>query len=145
MRAAMEGGPVLAAKKLSTKPDPRSATALDAEIGARIRAKRLNLGLTQEQMADLIGVTFQQVQKYEKGMNRVSASTLHRIAQALDAPIGDFLPKLRASGAANPTEDTAVADVAAMISRLNPTSRRLIIDLARTLAAYEAMRSKGNR
>ncbi len=67
-------------KQYSTKhPNP-----LDKEIGARIRTQRLVQGMSQEQLADAIGLTFQQVQKYEKGSNRCSGSRLHQIATALD-------------------------------------------------------------
>lgn len=73
--------------------NPRSATAIDRAIGERIRARRLEIGMSQEKLADAIGVTFQQVQKYEKGVNRVAASTLFAIAQALDAKLVSFFPK----------------------------------------------------
>lgn len=73
--------------------NPRSATAIDRGIGERIRARRLEIGMSQEKLADAIGVTFQQVQKYEKGVNRVAASTLFAIAQALGAKLVSFFPK----------------------------------------------------
>ena len=61
-----------------SEPDP-----IDIAIGARIRLRRRGLGMTQEVLAQHLGLTFQQVQKYEKGVNRVSGSTLVRVAQAL--------------------------------------------------------------
>ena len=60
---------------------------LDAEIGARIRIRRKCLSMTQSQLAAELGVTFQQLQKYEKGVNRVSGSTLVRLARALDTSV----------------------------------------------------------
>jgi transcriptional regulator with XRE-family HTH domain len=78
-------------KRVNSKP--RSATAIDGVIGERIRARRLEIGMSQEKLADAIGVTFQQIQKYEKGVNRVAASTLFAIAQALDAKLVSFFPK----------------------------------------------------
>lgn len=71
---------------------PRSADAVDREVGLRIAARRTALGLSQTALADRAGVSFQQIQKYESGLNRVSASRLHRIAQTLGTPVGDFFP-----------------------------------------------------
>ena len=68
----------------------RSADARDFEIGRRIRAVRLERGLSQTELGNLIGVTFQQVQKYEKGANRMASGRLHRLCEALGAPITFF-------------------------------------------------------
>lgn len=70
----------------------REATNLDVQIGARVRACRLEQGVSQERLAEALGVTFQQVQKYEKGVNRIAASRLFDIAKALKLPIRRFLP-----------------------------------------------------
>lgn len=64
--------------------------ALDAYIGARVRMRRLMLNMSREALSGKLGVTFQQVQKYEKGLNRISASRLFELAQALRVPIGYF-------------------------------------------------------
>jgi transcriptional regulator with XRE-family HTH domain len=64
------------------------AAALEREIGARIRARRRQLGLSQSELAEQLGVSFQQVQKYERGANRVAASTLVAAAEALGVGIG---------------------------------------------------------
>jgi transcriptional regulator with XRE-family HTH domain len=63
---------------------------IDRHVGARIRERRIMLGLTQQQLADLIGVTYQQAHKYERGINRVPAGTLYEIARALNSPITYF-------------------------------------------------------
>lgn len=63
---------------------------IDRHVGARIRELRIMLGLTQQQLADLIGVTYQQAHKYERGINRVSAGRLFQIARALGVPVGSF-------------------------------------------------------
>ena len=65
----------------------RSVDEIDEQVGMQIRARRVLLGLSQMALADVTGVTFQQLQKYERGTNRVSASRLYRISQALDVPI----------------------------------------------------------
>lgn len=70
---------------MQDEPDP-----IDVAVGARIRLRRKALGISQSKLADAIGVTFQQVQKYERGANRVSASTLAKIAKALDTPVAAF-------------------------------------------------------
>lgn len=63
---------------------------IDIHVGNRIRLRRTLLGLSQEKLASLLGLTFQQVQKYEKGMNRVGASRLWDISKVLEAPISFF-------------------------------------------------------
>jgi transcriptional regulator with XRE-family HTH domain len=68
----------------------RSAAAIDDHVGGRIRERRIMLGLTQKQLAEMIGVTYQQAHKYERGINRVSAGRLFKIARALSAPITYF-------------------------------------------------------
>ena len=68
----------------------RSAAAIDDHVGERIRERRIMLGLTQQQLAEMIGVTYQQAHKYERGINRVSAGRLFQIARALSAPITYF-------------------------------------------------------
>jgi transcriptional regulator with XRE-family HTH domain len=79
---------------LSDDPIPpgrkRRAGAEDVEIGRRNRALRLQRGMSQSQLAEAIGLTFQQVQKYEKGANRVSAGRLQRIADVLGVPVTFF-------------------------------------------------------
>ncbi len=65
----------------------------EAEIGRRVRVQRLARGVSQQQLAAQLGVSFQQVQKYEKGRNRVSAARLRQIAEALSVPLNYFLPE----------------------------------------------------
>ena len=67
---------------------------IDRHVGARVRERRIMLGLTQQQLADLIGVTYQQAHKYERGINRVSAGRLYEIAQVLSVPVGYFFDGL---------------------------------------------------
>ena len=70
-------------------PRPR-AQDIDRHVGARMRERRIMLGLTQQQMADLIGVTYQQAHKYEKGINRIAAGRLSSIARALGVEVSYF-------------------------------------------------------
>ncbi|MDO8607887.1 MAG: helix-turn-helix transcriptional regulator [Phaeospirillum sp.] len=63
---------------------------VDVHIGARVKLRRKLMGLSQTQLGAAIGLTFQQVQKYERGTNRIAASTLHHLARALDVPVSFF-------------------------------------------------------
>jgi transcriptional regulator with XRE-family HTH domain len=68
----------------------RSTVKYDHELGMRIRLRRVEMKISQSELADKLGVTFQQVQKYEKGVNRVGASRLQQVATALDVPVTFF-------------------------------------------------------
>jgi transcriptional regulator with XRE-family HTH domain len=78
--------------------EPKRTTSrtqdIDRHVGARIRERRIMLGLTQQQLADLIGVTYQQAHKYEHGINRVSAGRLFEIARVLSVPVSYFFDGL---------------------------------------------------
>jgi transcriptional regulator with XRE-family HTH domain len=87
----------------------RRAGAEDVEIGRKIRALRLQRGMSQTGLADGIGLTFQQVQKYEKGTNRVSAGRLQRIADLLDTPITFFYRGAGAPTKKSETRNTGLA------------------------------------
>ncbi|MFC0804469.1 MULTISPECIES: helix-turn-helix domain-containing protein [Sinorhizobium] len=77
------------------KAEPK---AVDMHVGHRIRMRRVWMSMTQTTLADQIGVTFQQVQKYEKGINRVGASRLQQIADALDVPPSYFFEEVPGAG-----------------------------------------------
>ncbi len=99
----------------------KSPNQIDKHIGTRVRARRVMLGMSQEKLADALGLTFQQVQKYEKGVNRIGASRLLHIAGILDVSIEFFfegLPGLRAGGF---SDDSVVADFL-----IRPESDRLV-------------------
>ncbi len=74
-------------------PFPRAAEPIDVFVGAQIAARRMALGLSQSALGDQVGVSFQQMQKYESGRNRISASRLHGLAVALGAPVQAFFPQ----------------------------------------------------
>lgn len=82
------------AQMLTRRSDKR-----DIEVGRRVRTFRLQKGLSQEKLADQLGVTFQQVQKYEKGTNRIAAGRLQRIAEIMAIPITEFFTPDQAGGA----------------------------------------------
>ena len=82
---------------------------VDLQVGQRIRQRRKEIRISQEALAECLGITFQQVQKYERGTNRVSASKLFAIAQALEVPISYFFEGLESlSSAETPVEDLSL-------------------------------------
>ena len=81
----MEGAVVKRRRARVGGPDP-----VDRHVGTRVRTRRTLMGISQERLGELIGLTFQQVQKYEKGENRISASKLWRLCQVLDVPVAYF-------------------------------------------------------
>jgi transcriptional regulator with XRE-family HTH domain len=126
--------------------DERAANVIDRKIGQRVRSRRLEIGMSQEKLAELLGVTFQQVQKYEKGVNRIAASRLHDISAALDMPVARFFEGLGASrygGNAADVEDQiedvlATPEGAQLISLFasikNPRVRKRVVELVRALS-----------
>lgn len=124
---------------------PRQVDDIDRHIGARIRERRIILGLSQQALGERLGLTFQQVQKYEKGVNRVSGSRLVKMARALGVTVESLLPDsvgasegyemhpgcaallssaagrrlLDAVPGINPQHLAALADVASAIARRN--------------------------
>ncbi len=80
-------------KKAKRKISPRSASAIDRYIGARIREQRLALNMSQEQLGRKLGVSFQQIQKYESGRNRVSAARLFVICKALNVSLSSMFER----------------------------------------------------
>ena len=126
------------------KPDP-----LDAKVGAKIRVLRVSRGLSQSDMADEIGVTFQQVQKYEKGVNRVGASRLSQIANVLGISVGElFEPSRQRPGDSQSplkllVEPGAVRVLKAYV-QTDPRLRRAIVNLIEGIASRSAAR-RGTR
>ena len=76
-------------KKTKGKPD-----SVDIHVGSRVRLRRMLVGFSQEKLGDSMGLTFQQIQKYEKGVNRIGASRLFKLAQVLNVPVGFFFEGL---------------------------------------------------
>lgn len=124
--------------------DERSTTTIDRKLGQRVRTRRLEIGMSQERLAELLGVTFQQVQKYEKGVNRIAASRLLGISVALDKPIGDFFEGMAGAvvcddGRANQIADAMATPegvrLASTFARIkNRKTRQRIVDLAAAVA-----------
>lgn len=100
-------------KRARRVPD-RAPNPIDVAVGRRIRGRRVALGLSQEKVGDLLGLSFQQVQKYEKGMNRVSGSRLVHIAQILRCDVGDLFTD--ENRALPPAERAEVAKIVPLVS-----------------------------
>jgi transcriptional regulator with XRE-family HTH domain len=112
----------MARTTVATTRHPRSADARDIEIGRLIRNQRRKLRLSQTDLAEQIGVTFQQVQKYENGKNRISIGRLNRIAEALNVPVTFFFgPESKASHTAGnkAREFLAAADALRLLKAYN--------------------------
>jgi transcriptional regulator with XRE-family HTH domain len=116
----------LASKVASRGVGGRSrALDVDRYVSLRIRQRRIMLGLTQQQMAELIGVTYQQAHKYETGINRISAGRLYQIARALGVEISYFF------------EDVEPGSGVARSQELMP-QQRMLLELARNFAAIRS-------
>ena len=131
----------------------RAPNPIDRHVGLRIRLRRKVLGVSQERLADSIGLTFQQVQKYEKGANRIGASRLQQISHILQVPVSFFFEGAPASaghqssGMAEAPSPAYVADFLATSDGLaltkafmgikNAKLRRRIVDLVEQIATDE--------
>jgi transcriptional regulator with XRE-family HTH domain len=109
---------------------------VDDHVGKRIRHRRWMVGMTQQQLAEKIGIKFQQVQKYETGMNRVSASRLWDTAQALGVQISFFFEGLGEGQAALPDmmSDKEAIDLVRAYYAIPEAQRRPLFNLARVLS-----------
>ena len=119
---------------------------VDLHIGQRVRHRRWLLGMTQQQLAQSVGIRFQQIQKYESGANRVSASRLWDLAQALDIPVSFFFEGLTDSKAemngngnveAGVLQNKETMDLIRAYYGLDEGPRRRLLDLAKALSGSE--------
>jgi len=110
---------------------------VDAHVGKRIRHRRWMIGMTQQQLAERVGIKFQQIQKYETGMNRVSASRLWDIADVLDVQIAFFFEGFDSDAAAaaeaDPMADKEAMQLVRIFHSIPEQQRRRLFDLARVL------------
>ena len=131
----------------SRRPNP-----IDVHVGGRVRFRRMLLGMSQEKLGEKLGLTFQQIQKYEKGINRIGASRLFDLAQVLGVPVQFFYEEAPAgeplaampAGFAEKPEENAIVDFLrsrdglelnkAFVRISDAKARRAIVDLVRSLA-----------
>lgn len=128
------------------RPDP-----VDNHVGNRIRLRRKMLNMSQEKLAERLGITFQQVQKYEKGTNRVGAGRLYQLARILQVPVSYFFPESASARVPGGMSEDAAADYVldfmsttegielnrAFAQVRDPKVRRRVIELVRSIAARE--------
>jgi len=133
-------------RRVGRPPTAGNPNPVDIHVGARVRLRRTLLGMSQERLGEALGLTFQQVQKYERGANRVGASRLFDLARALQVPVGFFfddLPDAMAEGAppSLPTPDDdpmqrreTIELVRAFYRIQDPLARRRLFELTRSIA-----------
>lgn len=118
----------------------KSPHAVDVHVGARIRQQRTLLGMSQEKLGQAVGITFQQIQKYEKGSNRIGASRMWQFAQALGVPVASFFEGLQESGKTKKGDEPEVKRELLEFARRygsikKPAARKAVRDLVTSLAA----------
>ena len=137
---------------MTDTPEARTPNVVDIHVGGRVRMRRKMLGISQETLADALKLTFQQVQKYERGANRVSASKLYDIAKTLQVPVSFFFDGL-ADPVTNESDDVGAAadriitdflntpeglELAEMFPKIGRSRvRRQVLDLVRAMADEE--------
>jgi len=129
----------------------KNPNPIDVHVGNRVRMRRMLVGMSQEKLGEALGLTFQQVQKYEKGANRVSASRLYQMSSTLGVPIQFFFDDMPVSTQTGQTDGMAESGSAGMLmdflnssegfqlgrafsSIVDPVIRRRILDLVKSLA-----------
>jgi transcriptional regulator with XRE-family HTH domain len=146
-RVGGTAGPVDDDDKGQRRPNP-----IDVHVGSRVRFRRMLLGMSQEKLGQKLGLTFQQVQKYEKGINRIGASRLFDLAQVLGVSVEFFYEEAPGGetstdapgGLADKTDETTIVDFLrsrdglelnkAFVRITDPKTRRAIVELVRSLA-----------
>jgi transcriptional regulator with XRE-family HTH domain len=136
-------------RRMNDRPAAEPAHPVDLYVGARLRIRRKMMGLSQTQVADALGITFQQIQKYERGANRISASKLYDAAKLLQAPVSYFFEGLSDTDGGiddgfsqRMTEFVSTPEgleLASLFPRLpDRRLRRRVVDLVRAMVDDEA-------
>ncbi|MGI9413019.1 MAG: helix-turn-helix domain-containing protein [Hyphomicrobiales bacterium] len=134
----------------------KNPNPIDVHVGSRVRMRRMLIGLSQEKLGERLGLTFQQVQKYEKGSNRISASRLYQMAQILSVPVQFFFEDLpeqakgefgSSAGFAESSQEALIMDFINSSEGLqlnkafseipDPGVRRKVVDLVKAIAGHE--------
>jgi transcriptional regulator with XRE-family HTH domain len=133
----------------------KQPSSIDAHVGSRVRLRRMLIGMSQEKLGELLGLTFQQVQKYEKGANRIGASRLYDISTILNVPVQYFfedLPQatnsgMNGHGMSEPDREPMVMDFVSSTEGLqlirsytkvmDPRVRKRILELVKSLGGEE--------
>jgi transcriptional regulator with XRE-family HTH domain len=128
----------------------KQANPIDVQVGNRVRIRRMLIGMSQERLGDLLGLTFQQVQKYEKGVNRIGAGRLFEVARILNVPVNFFYEGLATDQPGMSSAEAAAPPVMEFVSsgeglqlslafmKIKDTKvRKRVLDLVKSLAEEE--------
>jgi transcriptional regulator with XRE-family HTH domain len=131
----------------------KQANPIDIQVGNRVRIRRMLIGMSQERLGDLLGLTFQQVQKYEKGVNRIGAGRLFEVARILNVPVDFFYEGLSAEPGPAGASEAESAPVMEFVSSgeglqlslafmkiKEAKVRKRVLDLVKSLAEEEAQK-----
>ena len=145
---------IISEQSSSPEKNKKSPNPVDIHVGSRLRLRRMLVGLSQEKLGDRMGLTFQQIQKYEKGVNRIGASRLFKLSQVLDVPVQFFfegMPSADGKSAAGMAESDSEAFLyeflntrdglelnRAFIKVTDANVRRSVIELVRSLGRKSA-------
>ena len=135
---------------MKTAAPKKQANPVDIQVGNRVRLRRMLVGMSQEKLGEMLGLTFQQVQKYEKGVNRIGAGRLFQVSQILGVPIDYFYEgavmqgDAVSAGFAEPTENPPVMEFLssgegmqlslAFMRIKDPKVRKRVLDLVKSLS-----------
>ena len=128
----------------------KQANPIDIQVGNRVRIRRMLIGMSQEKLGDLLGLTFQQVQKYEKGVNRIGAGRLFEVSRILNVPVDFFYEGVSVAG--QPESDGAPVmefvssgeglQLALAFMKIKDAKvRKRVLDLVKSLAEEEESKS----
>jgi transcriptional regulator with XRE-family HTH domain len=131
----------------------KQANPIDVQVGNRVRIRRMLIGMSQERLGDLLGLTFQQVQKYEKGVNRIGAGRLFEMSRILNVPVDFFYEGVNAHAGQAGGTDAESAPVMEFVSSgeglqlslafmkiKDAKVRKRVLDLVKSLAEEEAQK-----
>jgi len=132
----------------------KQANPIDVQVGNRVRIRRMLIGMSQERLGDLLGLTFQQVQKYEKGVNRIGAGRLYEVARILNVPVDFFYEGVSSASASGAKEQQDAPPVIEFVSSgeglqlslafmkiKDAKVRKRVLDLVKSLAEEEEQKS----
>lgn len=113
------------------KPEVHVPNPIDVHVGSRVRLRRTLLGMSQEKLGQAIGLTFQQVQKYERGANRIGASRLFDLSRVLDVPVSFFFDDMPPEVAKTPAQKYFTPDEVPETQEVDPLAKRETLELVR--------------
>jgi transcriptional regulator with XRE-family HTH domain len=146
LRRAIDGASSGRQNKKIAMPK-KQANPIDVQVGNRVRIRRMLIGMSQEKLGDMLGLTFQQVQKYEKGVNRIGAGRLYEVARILGVPIDFFYEGVAAQPSGFTEAGPPVMEFVssgeglqlslAFMKIKDPKVRKRVLDLVKSLAEEE--------